>query len=80
MQKLHQIHEALEDDIVETQSGNAKIIDLMHQIIHVGCLKVIKEGGNKVARIQFSLQTAQMNARQQFDGITDRMESQSKGR
>ncbi len=37
MAKLHNIHEALEDDIVETQSGNAKIIDLMHQIIHV-CL------------------------------------------
>ena len=37
MAKLHSIHEALEDDIVETQSGNAKIIDLMHQIIHVRC-------------------------------------------
>lgn len=40
MQKMHQIHEALEDDIVETQSGNAKIIDLMHQIIHVGYLTI----------------------------------------
>lgn len=39
MSKLHRIHEALEDDIVETQGGNAKIVDLMHQIIHVSLLR-----------------------------------------
>jgi hypothetical protein len=35
MQKLHAIHESLEEDISQTQSGNARIVDAMHQIIYV---------------------------------------------
>ena len=91
MEKLHQLHGRLEADIVEAQGGNAKIIDLMHQIVHVSEREECQPRPIKFHVSHFDpllfqrdttskTQTAQINARQQFDSVTDRLESQYKNR